>query len=46
MISIISSGCSAKSNMKTNTDDSGTFSCKYSIEKKIYTEKNYTKITR
>ena len=45
MISIISSGCSAKSNMKTNTDGSGTFSCKYSIEKKIYTEKNYTKIS-
>ena len=31
MISIISSGCSAKSNMKINTDGSGTFSCKYSI---------------
>ena len=45
MISIICSGCSAKSNMKTNTDGSGIFSCKYSIEKKIYTEKNYTKIS-
>lgn len=45
MVSIISSGCSAKSTMKANTDGSGTFSCKYTIEKKIFTEKNYTKIS-
>lgn len=45
LITIISSGCSNKSTMKTNTDGSGTFSCKYTIEKKIFNEKNYTKIS-
>ena len=45
IVSILCSGCTGSSNMNMNTDGSGTFSCKYSIEKKIYSEKNYTKIS-
>lgn len=44
LIGVLCSGCSSHSTMKANKDGSGTFSCKYSIDKKIYTSSTYVTI--
>ena len=44
LIVALCSGCSSHSTMKVNKDGSGTFSCKYSIDKKLYTSSTYVTI--